>query len=96
MTPLYAIFMCVCALTVNFLSFSAKKHLHHINSENKNGYGGELISTFDNVIKGLWSGKERAVSASKLKVSVNLRTSRRMYMRDAWLIFRVLWKYLLC
>ncbi|CAB3994161.1 PREDICTED: uncharacterized protein LOC105333816 isoform X12 [Paramuricea clavata] len=45
----------------------SKKYSSHINRDNKNGYHGELISAFDSLIQELWSGKERSVSASKLK-----------------------------
>jgi hypothetical protein len=54
---------------INYLLFSAKKYPSHINRDNKNGYHGELISAFDYLIQELWSGNERYVSASKLKVS---------------------------
>ncbi|XP_028404591.1 ubiquitin carboxyl-terminal hydrolase 19-like isoform X2 [Dendronephthya gigantea] len=45
----------------------SKKYSGHINLNNKNGYQGELIITFQRLIQQLWSGKTRCISASKLK-----------------------------
>ena len=53
-----------------FFLILAKKYSEYINYDNKNGYGGELISTTVNsIIQKLWCGKERVVFSLKLKVS---------------------------
>ena len=65
----FAISRALCAFNIVVFLILAKKYSEHINYDNKNGYGGELISTVNSIIQKLWCGKERVVSASKLKVS---------------------------
>lgn len=48
--------------------FSGDQYQDDINTENPLGTGGKLAVIFANLMRNLWSGKERSLSPYKLKV----------------------------
>lgn len=62
-----SIVQCLSAVRELRAYFLGKKHSVNINSKNKAGFEGHLASSFSSLIQELWSGRERCVSASKLK-----------------------------
>lgn len=52
--------------------FSVDQYQDDINTENPLGTGGKLAVIFANLMRNLWSGKERSLSPYKLKVHVRI------------------------
>ena len=50
--------------------FSVDQYQDDINTENPLGTGGKLAVIFANLMRNLWSGKERSLSPYKLKVRI--------------------------
>ena len=51
--------------------FSGDQYQDDINTENPLGTGGKLAVIFANLMRNLWSGKERSLSPYKLKVRMH-------------------------
>jgi len=50
--------------------FSGDQYQDDINTENPLGTGGKLAVIFANLMRNLWTGKERSLSPYKLKVKM--------------------------
>ena len=51
--------------------FSGDQYQDDINTENPLGTGGQLAVIFANLMRNLWSGKDRSLSPYKLKVRMH-------------------------